>query len=325
MTQVQISDITNTDKSPKVNEADSGNVLPSKNQEKKSPSKDTPRKDKDKKGKESKKTSEGYLLQKSIIAKHSDIIGDLAKKPVAIKALIDKRPHSQEIKKVVLSTNALINCKEETHNLLSDLNLQFATILTDIKNCIFNIEDVKMNCNAFSNPKQRAMMDMLPIEAQDSERRNYFRTQINNISYLIQLLNSEIIVSKTTASPQSDYLTFQSLMKNITVLIKQKTLALESLRIRTNNLNQLVVGNIPSQLLIQESDDVVVFEQTREMSVVPQTNMLKDIKAQLIKRLEKGNCSTKINLNDAAVKFASPEIMRSSSRVQSMSIERESI
>jgi len=168
-------------------------------------------------------------------------------------------------------------------------------------------------------------MDMLPIEAQDSERRNYFRTQINNISYLIQLLNSEIIVSKTTASPQSDYLTFQSLMKNITVLIKQKTLALESLRIRTNNLNQLVVGNIPSQLLIQESDDVVVFEQTREMSVVPQTNMLKDIKAQLIKRLEKGNCSTKINLNDAAVKFASPEIMRSSSRVQSMSIERESI
>lgn len=44
-----------------------------------------------------------------------------------------------------------------------------------------------MNYNSYLDPAERKLMEIMPIESQESEKRNNFRTKLNHVSLLFDL------------------------------------------------------------------------------------------------------------------------------------------
>jgi hypothetical protein len=239
-------------------------------------------------------------LKASIVDTHDKLIKDYAKKPQIIQKEIDKITTSKQNLQTEFSVYGLEHLKRNTEALsksMEGMNDEWKSadedisgLLSSLKESIFKVEEVKVSYNAHMDPAERKLMEKMPIESQESEKRNDFRTKLNNTTFLIKLVQSEIAEqqsnqkSKKPVSLDYNFLTLESIAKNNLITIKQKSLVLDDLSTRVQRLHGITRGESLERDSNRNDDDDDM-NHVREMSLAPSEDGRQSVKKVLLQKL----------------------------------------
>jgi hypothetical protein len=168
---------------------------------------------------------------------------------------------------------------------------EISGLLSSLKESIFKVEEVKVNYKAHLDPAERRLMENMPIESQESEKRNDFRTKLNNTTFLINLLQSEIAEhqynqrNKKPVSLDYNFLTLESIAKNNLMTIRQKSLVLDDITTRVQRLHGITRGESLERDLYRNDDNDDEMNHVREMSLAPTEDGRQNVKKVLLKKL----------------------------------------
>jgi hypothetical protein len=239
-------------------------------------------------------------LRTSICNTHEKLIQDCAKKPQRIQKDIDKITTGKQGLENEFTVYGLAHLKKNTELLSKQMegmndewknaDGEISGLLSSLKESIFKVEEVKAGYKAHLDPSERKLMEIMPIESQESEKRNDFRTKLSNTTFLINLLKSEIAEnqsnqrSKKPVSLDYNFLTLESIAKNNLITIRQKSLVLDDLTTRVQRLHGITRGESLERDSYRDDDDDEM-NHVREMSLAPTEDGRQKVKKVLLKKL----------------------------------------
>jgi hypothetical protein len=244
-------------------------------------------------------------LKISVITSQDKLINlDYAKRPPIIQKEIDKATTSKQnlqtdftvfgLEHLKMNTESLCKSFEGLKDEWAHVDEDISELLSSLKESIFKVEDVKVNYNAYSDPTEKRLMEIMPIESHESEKRNDFRTKLNNTTYLISLVQAEIAKNQSnkrfkkpaiTASSDYGFLTVEESAKNNLFLIKQKSLVLDDLTTRVQRLNGITRGESMERDVYQDDDEMEMLHHVREMSLAPTEDGRQRVKKILLQKM----------------------------------------
>jgi hypothetical protein len=242
-------------------------------------------------------------LKISVITSQDKLINvDYSKRPPLLQKEIDKATTSKQylqtdfsvygLEQLKLNTESLTKSFEGLKDEWEHVDEDISELLSSLKESIFKVEVVKVNYNAYIDPTEKRLMEIMPIESHESEKRNDFRTKLNNTTYLIGLVQSEIAKHqsdkrfKNPVGLENNLLTVESLAKNNLILIRQKSFVLEELTMRVQRLNGITRGeSLESGNQNTDDDDMEMLYHVREMSLAPTEDGRQRVKKILLQKM----------------------------------------
>jgi len=215
------------------------------------------------------------------------------------KITMNKNPHSEftiaGLDNLKLNTESLSRSVEELKEEWANIDDEIADLLSNLKESIFKVEDIKVNYNAYTDPNEKRLMEMMPIESHESEKRNYFRTKLNNTTFLINLLQKEISeiqskrrFKKPTAIDNS--LNIEKMALDNLRIIQQKTLILDELEKRVQRLHVITRGESMERGYDDDDSDTEEMDMSyhvREMSLAPTEDGRRTVKKILLHKMNR--------------------------------------
>jgi hypothetical protein len=243
-------------------------------------------------------------LKISVFTSQENLITlDYAKKPPIIQKEIDKAISNKQnlqtdftnvgLRQLKMNTESLCKSFEGLKDEWAHIDEDISELLSSLKESIFKVEDVKVNYNAYSDPTEKKLMEIMPIEAHESEKRNDFRTKLTNTTYLISLLQGEIAknqsnsLNKRIKKPTFDnFSVVEASAKHNLASIKQMSLILDDLTMRVQRLNGITRGESMERDVYQEDyDETEMLHHVREMSLAPTEDGRQRVKKILLRKM----------------------------------------
>jgi len=250
-----------------------------------------------------------HLKISVITSQHKLITVDYAKRLQNFQKEVEKVTSSKQNLQTDFTVFGLENLKMNTESLsksFEDLKDEWANIdeeisglLSSLKESIFKVEEVKVNYNAYSDPTEKKLMEIMPIESHESEKRNDFRTKLNNTTFLISLLQKEIAEHqskrrfKKPAAKDNCLKLERMAMDNLNV-IKQKTFLLDELTTRVQRLHGITRGESMEGGDYDDDDDTEEMDllyHVREMSLAPTEDGRQSVKKILLQKMNRPDVS----------------------------------
>lgn len=155
-----------------------------------------------------------------------------------------------------MNTETLSNEIENLRIRRAHSTKEFSNVLTGLRESVYKVEEIKLVFASQSDPTERRLQELQPIDSEDTGKRNNFRASLSQIGFLIQLLKSELepkaaVISRDFTPKkirereerrEKDILSIESIVKNNWITIKAKTLTVNDLELRVLRVSDAVNG-----------------------------------------------------------------------------------